>query len=83
MNICKPIKEFWTGIKKGNIIFGELITNLVNFIVLTTVYVIALIPTAIIAKLVGKHFLDHNQENGSTWKDAEKNKNNESHYRQF
>jgi|TARA_B100002003_G_C14010311_1_gene487446 hypothetical protein len=49
--------KFFTGFKNGFQAFGHHIAHLVNFILLTGVYIIAVGPTKLIAKLSGKHFL--------------------------
>tara|TARA_Y100000310_G_scaffold160385_1_gene160131 strand:+ start:2517 stop:2747 length:231 start_codon:yes stop_codon:yes gene_type:complete len=49
--------SFWKGFKQGFQTFGHHIGNIVNFILLTFVYLVAVGPTKLVAKLAGKHFL--------------------------
>ena len=69
--------------KEGHKLFGELITSMINFIILTIVYIFALAPTAIFAKLVKKHFLDYKKSDDSMWKNIEKKEYKDSDYRQY
>ncbi|MDP7115951.1 MAG: hypothetical protein QF632_07040 [Candidatus Woesearchaeota archaeon] len=61
-------KDFWKGCKEGFANFGHDIANIVNFILLLFVYITAIAPTKLVAKLFGKQFLDLGQDNkASNW----------------
>ncbi len=80
------IKPFATGLKKGIKEFGENITLIVNSILLFIAYIIGVGLTAIIAKIVGKHFIERklSKEEKSYWADLNiKRKPLKEYYRQF
>ena len=54
----KEINNFLYGVKNGFKSFGEHIILVVNFVLLSFVYLIGVGFTSTIAKLVNKHFLD-------------------------
>ena len=58
-------KEFFSGFKKGFISFGKNIGLIVNAILLSFVYIVGVGLTAIIAKIVGKKFLETKLEKNS------------------
>lgn len=60
------IKIFFAGFKNGFRNFSYVITDIVNFILLFIVYFTGVAVVSIIAKLLGKHFMDLNS-NGSSW----------------
>ena len=75
------MRLFLRGLKEGMYGFGEIISLLFNTILLFIIYCFVLGPTAIIAKVVGKRFL---QKKNSGWQNInEKELKNESFYRQF
>tara|TARA_Y100000310_G_C20622488_1_gene784122 strand:- start:362 stop:586 length:225 start_codon:yes stop_codon:yes gene_type:complete len=70
-------------LKEGMKAFGNTLTTLINSILLFVVYLIGIGITSIIARIVGKKFLD-TEKKDSYWKEyAEMNKTKESRYRQF
>lgn len=77
---------FIKGFKNGFKDFGILVNNIINIILLTILYIIAIGPTSIILKLVKKNLLILNKkENPSTyWTDYDlKTEPEENYYRQF
>ncbi len=79
-------KEFFNGIKKGQKAFGEDIAQIVNLIVLSVVYIIGIGITSLIAKIVGKHFLELNMDKNkkSYWEELQLGiGKKEEYYRQF
>lgn len=79
------IKLFFIGFKKGFKDFGHIITNIINSILLSIVYIIGVGLTSIFSKLFKKHFLGLKKRNTKTyWRDLNlKKKNIEKYYRQF
>lgn len=77
--------KFLIGIKKGFELYGETITLVINSLLLTIVYFLGVGTTSIMAKIVGKRFLDLNfNEKKSYWEEVDKvNRNKEPYYRQF
>lgn len=75
----KFFNDIWGGMK----LFGETISAVVNFLLLTFVYFIGVGLTSIVAKLVGKHFLA-NKEKGTYWEKLNlTTKQIKEYYRQF
>lgn len=54
----KKSKSFFKGLKKGLQAFGELITLLVNSLVLLLTYLLGFGISALLTRPFGKHFLD-------------------------
>lgn len=78
------MKSFFKGIKEGNKFFAEAITTLINTVILTIVYILGIGITAMIAKIIGKNFLELNTNNNTYWKDLNiEKKPKEHYYRQF
>jgi hypothetical protein len=80
------LKQFFSGFKKGLEGFGKNISLIVNSVLLTIVYLIGVGVTSIVAKLVGKHFLDKKmaKERSTYWSELDlKKKPIEEYYRQF
>ena len=81
-------KEFFQGIKRGQKLFGEEIASIINFILLTLVYIIGIGLTSIFAKIFRKKFLNpevnpEDQED-TYWTDLNlTKKQKEEYYRQF
>jgi large-conductance mechanosensitive channel len=78
-------KQFFSGFLKGFKDFGHIITNIVNFILLSIVYFVGIGPTSIVAKISGKHFLDLKKKKTDSYytkKDIKKEPI-ENYYRQF
>jgi len=78
--------SFIKGFKQGFHDFGNGITNIINFILLSIVYFIGVALTSIIAKILGKHFMDIKQEKKKKtyWKDYNLKKEPiDNYYRQF
>ncbi len=79
-----PIKTFLKGAKEGMSLFGQNIALIVNTFLLFMVYLVGVGMTSLIAKLVGKHFLDMKKKKDTYWKDFNlKKKPIEEYYRQF
>ena len=55
-------RDFLNGLKEGNRMFGEDIASVINFILLTFVYLFGVGITSMIAKLSGKNFLEIKME---------------------
>jgi len=82
----EEIKEFLSGLKKGQKNFGENISRIINSVLLTFVYFLGICLTSIFAKLFERRFLENKIEisNNSYWKEL--NLNTEpvkNYYRQF
>ena len=77
---------FFKGFKEGFREFGNVIINIINFVLLFFVYFIGVGLTSIIAKITGKHFLKLKSKNNvdSYWcrENIPKNEKGEF-YRQF
>ncbi len=80
-----PIKSFFKGFLKGFRKFGHMLASGVNFILLFLVYFTAVALTSIVAKLLGKHFLNIKKKDAeSYWEDFNLGKEPvENYYRQF
>ncbi len=81
----KKMLSFLKGFEKGFENFGKFIKDVVNYILLTIVYIIGVGFTAIIAKIFGKKFLNIKKQKKSTyWTDLNLKKEKiENYYRQF
>jgi len=78
------LKQFFRGFKKGMASFGQSISLLINTILLAFVYLLGVGFTSIVAKIVGKRFLDTKLKKGTYWSDLNlKKKPIEEYYRQF
>jgi len=79
------LNKFFMGFKKGAASFGHNISLLINTMLLTVVYLLGVGLTSIIAKMVGKHFLEIKlSKNYTYWSDLKlKKKPIEEYYRQF
>ena len=77
--------SFFKGFRKGMVTFGHNIAGIINTLLLLLVYILAVIPTALIAKIAGKRFLDLKPtKEKSYWQDLNlKKKTMEAYYRQF
>jgi len=81
----RELKRFFRGFKKGMASFGQSISLLINTILLAFVYFLGVGLTSIVAKIVGKHFLETKlSKKGTYWSDLNlKKKPIEEYYRQF
>ncbi len=79
------LKQFIKGFKKGIENFGYNIALIINTALLLVVYFTGVGLTSIIAKLIGKHFLETKLSKKNTyWSDLNlKKKNIKEYYRQF
>lgn len=80
------LRNFITGIKSGIKIFGELISTIVNTVLLLFVYLFAVGLTALVARLANKKFLNTsiNKDTSTYWTDLNlKKKSIEDYYKQF
>ncbi|MEK7122254.1 MAG: hypothetical protein AAB855_00190 [Patescibacteria group bacterium] len=77
--------EFIKGMKSGMKAFGQLIASIINSALLLIVYLIGVGITSIIAKLVGKRFLETKLSGKSSyWTPLNlKTRPLKGHYRQF
>ena len=77
---------FFNDLLKGQKMFGEDISSMVNFFLLTFTYFFGVGLTSICAKIFGKHFLELkiNKEKDSYWSELNLTKKPvEEYYRQF
>ena len=77
---------FLKGFKNGVKDFGQLISSIINIILLTILYIIAIGPTSIILKLFKKKLLilDKKENSPTYWADYDlKTEPEENYYRQF
>ena len=80
----KRLKQFFNGFQKGIKSFSDNITSIINFLLLSIVYLIGVGLTSIVAKIFSKHFLDMKKKKDSYWHNLKlKNKPIEEYYRQF
>ncbi len=80
----KRLKQFFNGFQKGIKSFSDNIISIINFLLLSIVYLIGIGLTSITAKIFGKHFLDINKKRDSYWHNLKlKNKNIEEYYKPF
>ncbi|MBL7056614.1 hypothetical protein ISS07_06900 [Candidatus Woesearchaeota archaeon] len=79
------LNMFFEGFKEGARLFGENIVLIINSILLFLVYIFGVGFTSIIAKLVGKQFLNLKiSKKGSYWSDLNlKKKKIKNYYKQF
>jgi hypothetical protein len=64
------MKDFLQGIKLGMVEFGNNLNGILVSLILLFVYILGVGSTALIAKLIGKHFLDLNsKKKKSYWVD--------------
>lgn len=79
-------REFFSGFKKGFISFGQNIGLIVNVILLSFVYIVGVGLTSIVAKIVGKHFIENkiSKEATTYWTELNiKKREIEKYYKQF
>ena len=78
-------KLFLKGFKSGLKSFSNIITNIINFFLLSIVYIIGVGLTSILSKIFKKHFLELKKTRSKTyWKKNKINKEPlETYYRQF
>ena len=78
-------KQFFNGFKKGLEQFGGNIGLIVNSVLLSVVYFLAVGVTAFFAKLARKHFLETKlSKKGTYWAELNlKKKKTEEYYKQF
>ena len=76
---------FWKGFKKGAKNFSGNISVIVNSFLLLIVYLVGVGLTSVIAKIVGKKFLETKieKEKKSFWKEIKWSKKKEDYFRQF
>jgi len=80
------LREFFSGFKAGMQLFGHGIATIVNVTLLSVVYWIGVGITSMIAKIMGKRFLDMELDKKAKtyWKDYNLTKRPiEEYYRQF
>jgi len=80
------MRDFFKGFKSGFKEFGDGITIIVNSILLTLVYIVGVGITAIVAKVVGKDFLEMetSRKKESYWDDLNLKKEDiDKYYRRF
>jgi len=80
----KEFKQLFNGFRRGMKSFSNNISIIINFALLSMVYLIGVGLTSITAKLFGKHFLDMKKKKDSYWHNLNlKNNEIEEYYRQF
>ena len=80
------ILSLWGSLRDGMRHFGDDIAGLINTVLLLIVYVFGVGLTALVAKLVGKQFLDRKPvaKKNTYWRDVSTKKPDmDSHFRQF
>ena len=78
------IKKLLKDMRDGQKMFGDDISSIVNFLLLTFVYFLGVGITSVIAKISGKHFLEFKKEGKSYWSELNLSKRKrEEYYRQF
>ncbi len=79
------MKDFIKGLKEGQKSFGESIGVIINSILLSLAYVFGIGLTSLIAKIIGKRFLDLRLEKKQTyWEELNLEKKKIStYYKQF
>lgn len=78
------VKKFCSGFKDGMGIFGQNIALIINTFLLSIVYILGVGITSIIAKIVGKSFLETKKKKESYWVELNlRKKEMEEYYRQF
>ena len=80
----KKLRQFFKGFHEGMKSFSNNISTIINFVLLSIVYLIGVGFTSIVAKIFGKHFLDMKKKKDSYWHDLNlRRKSIEEYYRQF
>jgi len=80
----RKLKQFFNGFQKGVKNFSDNISTIINFLLLSMVYLIGVGLTSISAKIFGKHFLDMKKKKDSYWHNLKlKNKDIEEYYKPF
>jgi len=79
------LKNFFKGFLKGQKLFGETISTIINSILLTIVYVFGVGISSLFGKISKKDFLDLNPSSKKTyWSELNLTKQSiEKYYRQF
>jgi len=78
------VKEFFEGFKEGTKLFGENISVIINFILLSLVYFVGVGLTSVFAKIAGKEFLESNKKTNTYWEELNLTKKPVGeYYRQF
>lgn len=78
------IKQMFDELKEGSKMFGELISAIINLLLLTFVYFIGVGLTSIFARLFGKKFIDNKTTQNSYWEELNLTTRQLSeYYRQF
>ena len=68
----------------GSKVFGELISAIINLLLLSFVYFVGVGLTSIFAKVFGKNFIDNKKVKGSYWEELNlTTRPFEEYYRQF
>jgi hypothetical protein len=76
------MKKFIKGFKKGQKIFADKISTIINTVLLSIVYFLGIGLTSIFAKICKKSFLDlkTNKESKTYWEDLNLTKKPREHY---
>lgn len=78
------MEKFIHGFIAGQKSFGETIAVIINSVLLSLVYIFGVGLTSIIAKLLGKSFLDLKKEKVSYWRELNLGKEDiKNYYKQF
>ena len=80
----KKLKHFFNGFQEGIKGFSNNMSTIINFLLLSIIYLISVGFTSIVAKLFSKHFLNTKKKKDSYWSNLNlKKKPIEEYYRQF
>ena len=81
----EKINLFFKGMRQGFRNFSNVITNVINFVLLLVVYFIGIGIVSVISKLSGRHFLELKKQNkSSNWHEHKVSKQPlEKYYRTF
>jgi len=78
------IKKIFDEFMEGSKMFGELISSIINLVLLSFVYFVGVGLTSIVARISGKRFIDNKSSNKSYWKELNlTTRPFEEYYRQF
>ena len=86
----RTLKQFFKGFHTGFKDFGLNISSIINTILLSIVYIIGAGITSVVAKIIGKHFLEYKDPSkekirvNSYWRELDLGKKPiDEYYRQF
>lgn len=74
---------FLSGFVDGFKSFSHFLAGIVNFILLLVVYILGVGIVSVIAKAIGKKFLELRPNRGTNWTERNDSANKDDYYRQF